>query len=168
MPQEMSGASLIDFHRTADVAEIGRAISEANKHIGIIQTMESAEQTALGEGSRPDPLTAAETDITKDSVAHLLEKAVSDPTAEGVIAGIETGSAGMEYDGVMESLETADHVTSATGVMQETVTAEQSDAKQVGYEHKPEIAVNDTGRDGVWFGIELAEQRADNEAFTLE
>ncbi|PZT52680.1 hypothetical protein, partial [Paenibacillus silvae] len=93
MPQQMSGASLIDFYRTADVAEISRAISEANKQIGIIQTMGSAEQTAMGEGSRPDPLTAAESDITKDSVVHLLESALSNPTAEGVIAGIEAGTA---------------------------------------------------------------------------
>ncbi|MCM3132923.1 hypothetical protein M3629_09005 [Paenibacillus polysaccharolyticus] len=249
VPEQMSGASLFDFHRTADVAEISRAISEANKHIGVIQTMESVEQTALGEGSRPDLLTAAETDITKDSVVHLLENALSDPTAEGVIAGIETGSAsmeydgvleslekadrvtsatgvmqetvtaeqtawgegarpdplttaatditkdsvvhllenalsdptaegviagietgsvGMEYDGVMESLETADHVTSAEGVMQETVTAEQSDAKHVGYEHNPETAFNDTGREGILFGIESAELGTDNEAVTLE
>ncbi|MCK6269561.1 hypothetical protein [Paenibacillus silvae] len=249
MPQQMSGASLIDFYRTADVAEISRAISEANKQIGIIQTMGSAEQTAMGEGSRPDPLTAAESDITKDSVVHLLESALSNPTAEGVIAGIEAGSASMEYDGVLESLETADRVTSATGVkqetvtaeqtamgevsrsdlltaaesditkdnvvhllesalsdptvegviagietgsvgmkceglmesletadrvtnatgiMQETVTTEQSDAKHVGYEHNPETAVNDTGREGISFGIESAELRANNEAFTLE
>ncbi|MDN4602024.1 hypothetical protein P5G61_12370 [Paenibacillus sp. F6_3S_P_1C] len=168
MPQEMSGASLFDLHWTADVSEIGRAISEANKHIGIMQTIESAEQTTFGEGLRPNTLTAAESDITKDGVVHFPETAVSDPTAEGVIAGIETGSAGMEYDGVMERPETADHMTSAEGVMQETVTAEQSDAKQVGYEHKPETAVNETGRDGVWFGIELAEQRADKEGVTHE
>ncbi|RAI85689.1 hypothetical protein DET54_12146 [Paenibacillus pabuli] len=168
MPRELSGASLFDFHRTADVSEIGRAISEANKHIGIMQTIESAEQTTFGEGLRPNTLTAAESDITKDGVEHFPETAVSDPTAEGVVAGIETGWADMEYDGVMERPETADHMTSAEGLMQETVTAEQSDAKQVGYEHKPETAVNETGRDGVWFGIELAEQRADKEGVTHE
>ncbi|MCK6152374.1 hypothetical protein, partial [Paenibacillus silvae] len=170
MPQQMSGASLIDFYRTADVAEISRAISEANKQIGIIQTMGSAEQTAMGEGSRPDPLTAAESDITKDSVVHLLESALSNPTAEGVIAGIEAGSASMEYDGVLESLETADRVTSATGVKQETVTAEQtamgegsrsdlltaaeSDITKDNVVHLLESALSDPTAEGVIAGIE--------------
>lgn len=168
MPQGISGASLSDFKQTADITEISRAIAEANKHIGVIQGLDKAEQKTFGEGVKQTGLTAAETDITRDGAVHLPETALSDPTAEGVGTKLETGLAGMGYEGEVERPDTANQVTNVEGIKQDIETAIQSDSKHVSYEHKTETAFNGTSVDGMWHSISLGEQRTDRDAVTHE
>ncbi|GAS82013.1 hypothetical protein [Paenibacillus amylolyticus] len=155
MPQGISGASLSDFKQTADITEISRAIAEANKHIGVIQGLDKAEQKTFGEGVKQTGLTAAETDITRDSVVHLPETALSDPTAEGVGTKLETGLAGMGYEGEVERPDTANQVTSVEAIKQDMESAVHSDSKHVSYKHKTETALSNPTAEGVGTKLEI-------------
>ncbi|WP_411736378.1 hypothetical protein [Paenibacillus sp. M2] len=165
MPQGISGASLSDFKQTADITEISRAIAEANKHIGVIQGLDKAEQKTFGEGVKQTGLTAAETDITRDGVVHLPETALSDPTAEGVGTKVETGFAGMGYEGEVERPDIANQVTSVEAIKQDIETAIQSDSKNVSYKHKTETALSNPTAEGAGTKLEtgLAGMRYEGE-----
>ncbi|WP_434750855.1 hypothetical protein [Paenibacillus amylolyticus] len=157
MPQEMLSASLLDLNRTGDITEISKAIAEANKHIGIIQKLDTGEQKTSGEGLKPTALTAADSDITRNGVIHLQETALSDPMTEGAKTRLETALSNPMAEGARTRLETAlsDSVTEGVSARLETGSAGMEYEGIIG---RPETADQATSADGIMQNIEMAVQ----------
>ncbi|MGQ8871910.1 hypothetical protein [Paenibacillus sp. TSA_86.1] len=158
IPQEMLSASLLDLNRTGDITEISKAIAEANKHIGIIQKLDTGEQKSFGEGIKPTALTAAEPDITRNGVIQFHETALSDPMAEGAGTRLETALSDPMAEGVRTRLETAlsDSVTEGVSARLETGSA---GLEYEGIVIRPETAAQEaTHADGIMQNIEMAVQ----------